>query len=431
MQEVLRIVDVTKKSEKSQGDLRGYNLEVCRGEIVYVYGPAGSGIRTLFELLDTDRDTTDGKVLRPDGPANGIYISQEGKNLIENLTVAENMEIESGRPLYGIYRRKQVSRRAERYLEESGLSIRADMRVRKLTQTQKHLLSIVKARMQHASLVVLDCTTMTYEEQEIPQLAALLCRYRDQGVSFLILSERRGELTKISDRVQRMSRGRDLMEWYGSQLEELLANRQVKDKGELRDSSEAVHRDKEFEGILDLMGETGSSLQDRLRIIRSNNRLTWQQNVRLPDFPADRICVEGAVLIPRKSALMLCENMTDRENVLMTIQHRVSGRLLLPVRRSMEDNVMARFHEVTNIEGDRTPVADLTLVERKILSAYRWELSKPQTMLFENPFWGMDLSEEEKFLIYLRHLKKVGIRVILFSGVLSEIDRCCERIICP
>ncbi len=431
MQEVLRIVDVTKKSEKSQGDLRGYNLEVCRGEIVYVYGPAGSGIRTLFELLDTDRNTTDGKVLGPAGSADSIYISQEGRNLIENLTVAENMEIESGRPLYGIYRNKQVVGKAERYLEESGLSIRADMCVRELTQTQKHLLSIVKARMQHASLVVLDCTTMTYEEQEIPQLAALLCRYRDQGVSFLILSERRGELAKISDRVQRMSRGRDLMEWYGRELEELTANRPGSDKSGFRDSSEAADGEKSFEGILDLMGETGRSLQDRLRTIRRENRLTWQQNVRLPDFPEDRFCVDGAVLIPRKSALMLCENMTVRENVLMSIPRRVSGGLLLPVRRSMEDNVMARFHEVTNIEGDKTPVAGLSLVEKKILSACRWELSKPKTMLFENPFWGMDLSEEEEFLVYLRHLKKDGIRVILFSGVLSEIDRWCERIICP
>lgn len=431
MREVLQIVDVSKKSERSQGDLRGYNLEVYRGEIVYVYGPAGSGVRTLFELLDTGTGTTDGKVFGPSGSTGGIYISQEGKNLIENLTVAENMEIEAGRPLYRIYRKGQVNKRAGRYLKESGLSILPDALVRELTQTQKHLLSIVKARMQHAQLVVLDCTTMTYEEQEIPQLAALLRRYRDQGVSFLILSERLGELAKISDKVQRMSRGRDLMEWYAGQVKEFLERNPGQDRGSPQNARDVVYEERVFEGILDQTGETGKPLQDRLRTLRLKNPVTWQQNVRLPDFPENRFCVDGAVLIPRQSALMLCENMTVRENVLMSIPRRAAGGLLRPMRRNIEDNVMAGFHEVTNIKDDEAPVAGLSMVERKILSAYRWELARPQTMLFENPFWGMDLSEEEELLVYLRHLKKDGIRVILFSGVLSEINRCCDRIICP
>ena len=429
MREVLRVVDAVMDTEGGgRGALRGLSLEVYAGEIVYIFGNAGSGIRSLRRLFEGE-ELTSGRIYE-NGVLRGkslrrsrkTYVSSEGDDLIGSLSVAENLEIEGERPLFGLYSAKKVRERAGRYLRESGVEVDPGLRADQLGSTQKLLISLIKARMQHAALVVLDLTVMTGTDASMPVLVEMMKLYRSQGMSFVVLSERLGAPAPACDRLIRISYGRDQMEWS-------FRGQTYREPG-TQESGRQVLGEAEgpFEGILELDRGREEELSLRLSELRAANRDVWEREIGIPLVPAGSVSCGGTVLIPRESGLLFADNLPLGKQITLSVPGRVAGGLFRPISGEIETNVRERFFTVTGIRRDIRTAEELDLVERRILSAFRWELAKPDTMVFENPFWCMDFAEERRFVQYLLHLKESGIRVIIFSGAREEIEKYCRKV---
>lgn len=101
MKELLRITH-GMQDQAGEDALYDYNLEVYEGEILYIQGMPGNGIRTLMNIFAGDCALKSGKLLlngkevsgynRDGAFLHGIYTITAERDLVEILTVAENLE---------------------------------------------------------------------------------------------------------------------------------------------------------------------------------------------------------------------------------------------------------------------------------------------------------------------------------------------------
>lgn len=429
MKEVLRILHGKQKTGNSD-ILRDYNLEVYEGEVVYIQGLSGSGLSALLQVLAGKEGLDEGSLYIGEKmveiyPAaspltHGIYIVTEKQDLVGNLTVAENLELlQYGKKFIGLYNRNAVMEKVGSYLRQEGMEINPETPVRNLSLEECQKLSIIKGRMCGARLIVLDCTKGYYEGRLADELARLIRRISEEGIAFIILAEQMPLFAHEADRIQLMRHGKDLMEW--NHIEGGILHG--------RDFTAIETADKILEGFFDYDWEMSRSIWSYIRTIKDYNEDFWTQNICLELLPEGCYCRKRTVLIPKESALQIIDNMEIRQNATLTVKNRISRNVIGYIPDALVDNVTEEFYRITGLSHKIKYPSELSYVERKILSVYRWEIAKPDTIFFESPYWGMDLKESDVFHRYLLHLAEKGIRVLLFSKSLSELKRYCNKII--
>jgi ABC-type sugar transport system ATPase subunit len=403
---------------------------VYEGEIVCIRGVSGSGIHSLLEFLEGRMVLSGGSVyveehevsLSPEKTLEkyGIYAISEKMNLAENLTVSENLELFGKKmPLWGYYNREKTVRKVQKFLESAGIHIPADVKVRDLSEEECQKLCIVKAGMYHARLVVLDWTKGSYEGKMADEIKSLVVKLRQKGVAFIIVSERENIFDEVADKHQIISHGRDLMEWRDREVD--LSPQKT---------GEAPAEDMRlFEAFYDYQWKPTEGMWEYLQYVEKNNRIFWQEQVRLAHVQEGIYASGGVVYIPRESAYMLFDNLDICQNVIMAVRERLGKGWIGYISDEMTETIARGFYRLAGLDEHVTNTDKLTYVQRKILSVYRWEISKPKAIVMEVPFWGMDIDDTTAFCQYMRHLVEKEIRVIWLSQDYALVKQYCSRII--
>jgi putative ABC transport system ATP-binding protein len=141
------------------------SLEVSPGEFVAIMGPSGCGKSTLLNILGClDRPSTGSYRLMGEEIArlSEVELTRlrrahtgfvfQSFNLIDDLTVAENVEIAL------LYRRESGSRKARiaEVLEQVGIAHRARHRPKQLSGGQQQRVAIARALVSKPSLILAD-----------------------------------------------------------------------------------------------------------------------------------------------------------------------------------------------------------------------------------------------------------------------------------
>lgn len=432
MEEVLRLVGAVREAGGMEA-LRDYALEVYRGDIVYVQGMPGSGARTLVSLLAGECALQAGRLYldAQEIPAlsrlafwqHGLYAITAQKDLVEGMSVAENLEAIRYLPnCLRIYRHEESKAKVAAFLRGQGIDVPSGAMVWSLSRCDRVRLSLLKARMHGAQLIVLDATEDYYEGQEAQALCDMIRRQNREGVSFVIVSECYSPFAGIAMRIQLIDHGRDMKEWPGltPHIEALL-------RGLLphRDEKREADGRRRFWGICDSAWDRQESFWAYLRRLREENPALWKAYLDV-DVPEEGVCRCGdTVVIPAGSEDMLLHNLSLSDNIILPCAQRVAANRLglIPrhVQRSMERRFCSRFH----LPADVRHIGELERVSRKILSIYRYELLRPAAIVLESPYAGMMNGEAERLRRYLRELADGGIRIICFSQSMSALDQDC------
>ena len=168
MEEVLRLVGAVREAGGMEA-LRDYALEVYRGDIVYVQGVPGSGARTLVSLLAGECTLQAGRLYlnaqempMPSRLAfwqHGMYVITAEKDLVESMSVAENLEAIRYLPnCLRRYRHEESKVKVAGFLRSQGVDVPSGAMVWSLSRGDRVRLSLLKARMHGARLIVLDAT---------------------------------------------------------------------------------------------------------------------------------------------------------------------------------------------------------------------------------------------------------------------------------
>ena len=156
----------------------------------------------------------DGKEVRLRSPSDaqhaGIRVIHQHFSLVPDLTVAENLFL-GEEPAWGplpFVRRRAMTARARRLIEELDLDVRADDRVETLSVGRRQMVEVAKAMLSEAWLVVMDEPTSALSNRERDRLYELVDRLLRRGVGVLYISHKMEEIFELAERVVVLRDGR-------------------------------------------------------------------------------------------------------------------------------------------------------------------------------------------------------------------------------
>jgi branched-chain amino acid transport system ATP-binding protein len=200
-----------------------------RGEIIGLIGPNGAGKSTFVELLTGGLAPTAGKIALDGrditklanharchlGLSRTFQIPQPfgGSSALENVTVAA---------LFGSAQRRlsiaQAKEKAERTLEDVGLSAFRDSLPSAMTTAGLKRLELARCLATDPKLVFLDEPLGGLNSTEVTEALALIRKVRNAGVTILLIEHIVHAVLSLSDRVVVLANGRKLAEGTGEQV---------------------------------------------------------------------------------------------------------------------------------------------------------------------------------------------------------------------
>jgi branched-chain amino acid transport system ATP-binding protein len=219
--------------------LRGVSLDVPEGEIVTLLGPNGAGKSTTLKAISGLLKTEDGEVTRGDvtfmgerinnmNPEDivrkGIFQIMEGRRIIEDMTVIENLRL-------GAYTRKasnaQINHDIEmvfsyfpRLKERTGLA-------GYLSGGEQQMLAIGRALMAQPKLILLDEPSMGLSPLLVKEVFNIIKTInKEQGITMVLVEQNANMALRHASYGYIMESGKIVLD--GTQ-DELLTNEDVKE----------------------------------------------------------------------------------------------------------------------------------------------------------------------------------------------------------
>jgi len=217
------------------------SFEVGEGSITALIGPNGAGKTTLFNLISgtippqTGSIRLDGRELAGLPPYRiaelGVCRTFQTTRLFPRLTAIENVMV--GRHArsragflagllnlpYTWREERAIRQRAGELLEELGAGDCADEAAGSLGFRKQRLVEIARALAAEPRLLLLDEPAAGLNLHETGQLAGLIRRIRERGVTVLLVEHDMSLVMDISDRVVVLNYGRKLAEGTPAQVQ--------------------------------------------------------------------------------------------------------------------------------------------------------------------------------------------------------------------
>jgi putative ABC transport system ATP-binding protein len=198
---MLKLTDITKVYRTSEVEtlaLNGVSLSIDAGEFVAVMGPSGCGKSTLLNLLGLlDTPSTGSYMFFGEEVARyaekqltrlrreHIGFVFQSFNLIDDLTVAENVEVAL---LYRSVGAAERKRRVAEALERVGIAHRARHRPQQLSGGQQQRVAVARALVSAPKLILADEPTGNLDTANGDEVMRLLSEAAAAGVTVIMVT---------------------------------------------------------------------------------------------------------------------------------------------------------------------------------------------------------------------------------------------------
>ncbi|WP_342131758.1 ABC transporter ATP-binding protein [Hydrogenophaga sp. OTU3427] len=191
--------------------LHGLSLHVHAGERVALIGRNGVGKTTVVNTILGLAQLKSGQVRlgekelpqpRPYMAAqNGVVVVPQGRRIVANLTVEENLQLGAA------VGRKGPWNVAEVYRLFPILQERAHTPGTALSGGQQQMLAVGRALMANPSLILLDEPTEGLAPVIVDQLATIFKQVADQGTALLLIEQNMSLVVRVAHRYLAMAKG--------------------------------------------------------------------------------------------------------------------------------------------------------------------------------------------------------------------------------
>ena len=190
------------------------DFDVRRGEVHALLGQNGAGKSTLIKVLagvyeaDAGEIVFDGRPAQPGTDALPIAFIHQDLGLVEWMTIAENVAIETGYPRSwpGLISWPKVKSAAANALAIMGSDLDPEAPISSLPAAERSLVAIGRALAIKSDIVVLDEPTAALPEADVERLLETLRRLRANNIGVVYVTHRLDEVLRIADRSHGSSR---------------------------------------------------------------------------------------------------------------------------------------------------------------------------------------------------------------------------------
>ena len=448
--------------------LKSVNFDLRAGEVHALMGENGAGKSTLIKVLcgihKKDGGTIEylGKEVSfhniGESQDAGISVIHQELNMMNHLTVAQNMFIGREFMKNGLIDDKAMEAEAQRQFDKMGVKINPAAKLGDLTVGKQQMVEITKAISRDCKLLVLDEPTAALTLPEVEELFKIMNELRDKGIGMIYISHRMDEINRISDRVTVMRDGEyvgtvNTAEVTKDDIVKMMVGRVI--MGEQKTCStcpadadvilEVKHLNagKEVKNVSfqlrrgEILGFAGLMGAGRTEVARAlygaDRRQTGEIyiNGKKTKIKTPEQAVKNGICYlsedRKRYGLMLDKSVTDN-SAIASVDDFIQGGLINDKKmRNMSAEANAKLRTKTpsmeqllkNLSGGN---------QQKVIIA-RWLMKNSDIFIFDEPTRGIDVGAKSEIYTLMDELVKQGKSIIMISSELPEVLRMSDRII--
>ena len=440
------------------------------GEVLAFVGENGAGKSTLLKILNGDYQPSKGDYLIDGVPKHfrspheaieeGISVIYQERQILLELSVAENIYL--GRMptnKIGVINIGQANKMAQKIINDFGLPIKPQTKVKDLSIAYQQMVEIMKAySRENLKVICFDEPTASLSDAEIECLFAIIRKLKGEGKIIIYVSHRMDELKQIADKIAvfkdghyirtvangeitqqeliKLMVGRDLGDIYKN----LDRNKEIGDVLlDVRNVSSDYVKSNSFQlrkgEVLGFSGLVGAGRTELMRAIIGADRMrtgeVYLEGKKIVNRSPKDAMKNGIVLVPEDRKMQgILANLSVKGNINVSMLDKNSNKFGV-VDKKKEDAVAAQGIREFQI---KTPSPDKKILElsggnqQKCIVA-RWIATKPKVLILDEPTKGIDVGAKSEFYRMICSFAKQGLGVILISSEMPEVMGLSDRII--
>lgn len=474
MSEEVPVLEVRGITKRFPGVLANdaINMKLYKGRVLGLLGENGAGKSTLMNMIYGMYKPDEGSILvngQPitinepgDAIRSGIGMVHQHFQLVDILTVTENVMLGNESHLFGFLQTPIARRRIQQISKDYGLNVDPDALVRDLPVGTQQRVEIIKALYRNADILILDEPTAVLTPQEAIGLFRVMRTLLERGVSIIFISHKLKEIIEICDDVVVLRRGKVAGEANPKtsttqSLASLMVGRDVlldvsKQPAQsgavvLHIQNLSVHNERDIPAVKDVSFEVRAGEILGIAGVQGNG-----QTELVEALTGLRRAIRGSITLngqditqsdPRTITMMGTAHVPeDRQKVGMVGPFPVMQNMVLNTyfkkpfahRRVIDDRAIAENAAALVAQYDvRPPIINNPIQglsggnQQKVIVAR--EFSRPIKLLIASqPTRGLDVGSIEFIHKQLIRMRDEGTAVIVVSAELDEILSLSDRV---
>ena len=446
--------------------LKGISADFCGGEVHAVIGSNGAVKSTLMNIVAGCKPLDDGEIYIDDKKANinsvdtaeknGIVMIHQEMNLMDDLTIAQNMFI-NNEPTNGfIIDDNKMIEDSKALLDRVGLNVNPTTLVKDLSIGKKQMVEIAKALSKKSRMIIFDEPTAALSNKEVEELFVIINDLRSQGIGVIYISHRLYEIFRIADKISVLKDGTFVGTYDAAQMDEpkliqLMVGKEIKNENKVPVESindvvlsvehlcrGNVIKDVSFDlkqgEVLGFYGLVGAGRSEVARAITG-----------IDEYDSGDVYIKGKKVKfrnPREAIKQgLCYLSEDRRRdgmlfgqdlvnntVISTIENYdkmgiIDDKLALKDMQEINSSISTKYQRtsqtIESLSGGN---------QQKILLS-RWLLKNSEILILDEPTRGIDVGAKQDIYEIIEKLVKQGKSVIVISSEADELRKVCDRIV--
>jgi ribose transport system ATP-binding protein len=448
--------------------LKDVNFDLYAGEVHALMGENGAGKSTLMKVLTGIYSRDEGEIEYFSQPIQlkstrdaqdlGICIIHQELNMMNHLTVAQNMFIGREKS-HGIFLDdRAINEAAVKLLKQLGMNIDPKETLGNLTVGKQQMVEIAKAISLNSKLLVLDEPTAALTDTEIEHLFRVMRDLKAKGVGMIYISHRMDEIAQITDRVTVLRDGEyvgtlNTRESSHDQIVKMMVGRTIFEEPKLQSNCppdapvilEVDHlnagrmvQDVSFKlhkgEILCFAGLMGAGRTETARALfgadlKTTGSIKVNGRVVTINSPEDAVKAGIGYLSEDRKRYGIAVGMSVADNSVMANLDAYAGKLFI---RQGAINKVAK--EDVDKLNTRTPsirqlVRNLSGGNQQKVVIAKWLIRDSNILIFDEPTRGIDVGAKSEIYKLIHQLIVEGKSIIVISSELPEVLRLADRII--
>lgn len=465
--DVLRLEGVNKSFPGVKA-LTDVGFSVRKGEVHALVGENGAGKSTLMKILSGayKRDSGDiffeGERVEITSPKQseklGIAIIYQELNLINRITVAENIYLGRYPLKYGVVQWRKMYQDAQALFESFNIQIDVRETLRGISLAQQQVTEIIKAVSINAKVVIMDEPTSSLTSRETDILFQIIRVLKSRGIAVIFITHRLEEIYTICDRMTILRDGcyiatRDVNSITKDEMISLMIGRELQQQYPPRDTTigaEVLRVENISDGgrrvksvsfcayageVLGFAGLVGSGRTETMRMIfgadkKENGRIFIDGKLVDIHSPHDAIVHEiGFVTENRKEEGLFLRQSVARNTVMVALKKILRLGFCFDFSKEREyANLYIDTLKVATPSANQ-PVMFLSGGNQQKVVLGKWLMSEPRIIIFDEPTRGIDVGAKREIYEIINRLTVEGKVVIVVSSDLEEVMGISDRIL--